>query len=97
MGRNEIRLRRNRMSTGRIARHRNYTELMRMHDKEVRMKRVLRVFTYFLVILFLLILLIIVIRWEQFSTGKEKESINNENNLGVPRHPLITTDIIKRS
>ena len=65
MGRNEIRLRRNTMSSGRIARHRNYSELMRQHDKDVRLKRVLRVFTYFLIILFLLILLLIVVRWEQ--------------------------------
>jgi preprotein translocase subunit SecG len=70
MGRNEIRLRRQRISSGRIARHRNYTELMRQHDKEVRLKRVLRVFTYFLIILFLLILLLIVIRWEGKQTSQ---------------------------
>ncbi|MCK6618730.1 MAG: hypothetical protein L6Q51_13920 [Cyclobacteriaceae bacterium] len=64
MGRNEIRIRRQLMSSGRIARHRNYTELMRQHDKEVRLKRVIKVFTYFLIILFLLILLLIIIRWE---------------------------------
>lgn len=65
MGRNEIRLRRNMMSTGRIARHRNYTELMRQHDRDTKMKRVLRVFLYFLIILFLLIILLIVVRWEK--------------------------------
>jgi preprotein translocase subunit SecG len=58
------------MSSGRIARHRNYTELMRQHDKEVRLKRVLRVFTYFLIILFLLILLLIIIRWEGKQSAK---------------------------
>ncbi len=65
MGRNEIRLRRERMSTGRIARHRNYSELMRIYDRDMRLKRVLRAFTYFLVILFLLIILLIIWRWEE--------------------------------
>jgi preprotein translocase subunit SecG len=64
MGRNEIRLRRHTMSSGRIARHRNYSELMRQHDRDAKWKRVIRVFIYFLVILFFLIILIIVLRWE---------------------------------
>lgn len=68
MGRNEIRLRRQQMSTSRIARHRNYPELMRQHDREVKLKRVLRVFTYFLVVLFLIIILVIVLRWERKSS-----------------------------
>lgn len=70
MGKNEIRLRRQMMSTGRIARHRNYTELMRQHDRDVKLKRVFRVFIYFLVALFLVIILIIVIRWEKRSIEK---------------------------
>ena len=68
MGRNEIRLRRQQMSTGRIARHRNYSELMRQHDRDVKLKRVLRVFTYLLIALFLVIILVIVIRWEKRSS-----------------------------
>jgi len=68
MGRNEIRLRRQSMSTGRIARHRNYSELMRQHDRDVKMKRITRVFLYFLVILILVILLVIVVRIEKRAT-----------------------------
>lgn len=83
MGRNEIRLRRQLISSGRIARHRNYSELMRQHDKEVRLKRVLRVFTYFLIILFLLILLLIVIRWES-----KQESDSTSQQIKVS--PLVT-------
>lgn len=70
MGRNEIRLRRNMMSTGRIARHRNYAELMRQHDRDSRLNRVLKVFGYFLVALFLIIILIIVLRWEKKQSDK---------------------------
>ncbi|HRJ31246.1 MAG TPA: hypothetical protein PLV21_14125 [Cyclobacteriaceae bacterium] len=78
MGRNEIRLRRNMMSTGRIARHRNYSELMRQHDRDTRLKRILRVFTYFLIVLFLLIILIIVIRWEAKQTEKSEKKSTSE-------------------
>jgi preprotein translocase subunit SecG len=84
MGKNEIRLRRQMMSTGRIARHRNYTELMRQHDRDVKLKRVLRVFIYFLVVLFLVIILIIVLRWEKRATQKNTQAstewvIKNKN------------------
>lgn len=65
MGRNEIRLRRNIMSSGRIAQHRNYGELMARHEKEVRIKRVFRVFMYFLIILFMIILFLIVKQLQQ--------------------------------
>jgi hypothetical protein len=72
MGRNEIRLRRNTMSSGRIARHRNYSELMRQHDRESKLKRIFRVFIYFLIVLFFLIILLMVIRWE----GKRIEKVS---------------------
>lgn len=65
MGRNEIRLRRSRMSSGRIAQHRNYGELMRQHEHDVKFKRIFKVFIYFLIILALIILLVIVFRWEK--------------------------------
>ncbi len=81
MGKNEIRLRRHMISSGRIAHHRNYSELMRQHDKEVRLKRVLRVFTYFLIILFLLILLLIVLRWE----GKQPHKSNPQSTENLNR------------
>jgi len=66
------------MSTGRIARHRNYSELMRQHDRDTRLKRILRVFTYFLIVLFLLIILIIVMRWETKQTEKSDKNTSLE-------------------
>ena len=62
MGRNEIRLRRQSVSSGRIAQHRNYGELMARHEKEVRLKRIIRLFMYFLIIAFIVILYFIVRR-----------------------------------
>jgi preprotein translocase subunit SecG len=58
------------MSSGRIAQHRNYGELMRQHEHDVKFKRIFKVFTYFLVILFIVILLVIVMRWEKRSSKK---------------------------
>ena len=54
MSRNEIRLRRNRMSGQRF---RNFGEVVERHEKEARLKKVLRVFTLLLVILFLIALI----------------------------------------
>lgn len=76
MGKNEIRLRRNMMSTGRIARHRNYSELMRQHDRDTKLKRILKVFTYFLIILFITLILIIVIRWEKRKSGNTSKAVS---------------------
>lgn len=76
MGRNEIRLRRNQMSTGRIARHRNYSKLLEQHDREMKIKRIARTFTYFLVILFIIILLVIIFRWEKRVSKKINAASN---------------------
>ncbi len=72
MGRNEIRLRRQKMSSGRIAQHRNYGQLMERHERDVRIRRIMRTVIYFLIALFLFILFLIVKRWEhsQISGGK---------------------------
>jgi len=52
------------MSSGRIAQHRNYGELMARHGRDLALRRTVRVFIYFLIIAFLWILFIIVRRWE---------------------------------
>ena len=52
------------MSSGRIAQHRNYGEVMARHERDQKMKRVARVFIYFLIIALLLILFFMVKNWE---------------------------------
>jgi large-conductance mechanosensitive channel len=74
MGKNEIRLRRNRISAGRIAQHRNYGELMARHAHDVKLRRITKVVIYFLIIAFLMILFIIVARWENRKNIKEQET-----------------------
>lgn len=59
------------MSSGRIAQHRNYAEVMARHERDIKLKRIIRAFLYFLIIAFLLILFLIVGRWEgKKNTGK---------------------------
>ncbi len=65
MGRNEIRLRRNKISSRRIDHYRNYGELMSRHEQNQKIKRLTKVFIYFLLILFLGIILFLVFRWEK--------------------------------
>lgn len=54
MSRNEIRLRRSRMSGQRF---RNFGAVMERHEKEVRLKKILRLFTTLLVVLILIALI----------------------------------------
>lgn len=75
MGRNEIRLRRQKMSSGRIAQHRNYGQLMERHERDVRIRRIMRTVIYFLIALFLFILFLIVKRWEHSQVSDGKTSI----------------------
>lgn len=63
MGRNEIRLRRKLMSSGRIAQHRNYGEIMARHERDVRLKRIIKIFIYFLISVFMIIVYLLVNNW----------------------------------
>lgn len=99
MGRNEIRLRRHSMSSGRIAQHRNYGELMARHEKEQRLKRISRMFIYFLIILFMIILFLFVREWEKSQREKQKTktslvitSITDVKNsiAGLSDHPRLS-------
>jgi large-conductance mechanosensitive channel len=84
MGRNEIRLRRQSVSSGRIAQHRNYGELMARHEKELRMKRIIRMFMYFLIIAFFVILYVIVKRvTERQDSPKKPTSAWVQNTPGI--------------
>lgn len=75
MARNDIRLRRQRMTTGNIARHRNYGDIMERHERDQKWKRMFKVFIYFLIAAFLTIILVIVVRWEQ-RKNKDQASAN---------------------
>ena len=64
MGRNEIRLRRQRMTARGIERFRNYNSVLKRHEESQRIKKVMRVFGFFVVILIVIMLIIFLSRWE---------------------------------
>lgn len=65
MGKNEIRLRRQRMTARGIDRFRNYNKVLERHEQTQRLKKVIRAFGFFLVILIVILLIIILSRWEE--------------------------------
>lgn len=70
MSKNEIRLRRQKLTGRGSERFRNYGAVLQRHEEELRLKKIIRVFTYFLVILIVLVLLVIVARVEKKSEPK---------------------------
>jgi hypothetical protein len=73
MGRNEIRLRRSRLTAHGSDRFRNYGAVMEQHEKEMRIKKIMRVFTMFLVILILIALIFFITQVER--KASEKKSV----------------------
>lgn len=67
MSRNEIRLRRHRLTATGADRFRNYGDVLERHQKDMRLRKLVKVFTLFFIILALVVLLLIII-------GVEKDS-----------------------
>jgi hypothetical protein len=79
MGRNEIRLRRQKISSGRIAQHRNYGELMAIHERDKKIRRVTRVFIYFLIVSVMLFFFFMVRRWEIKKNDKAPKAMTTQS------------------
>jgi hypothetical protein len=75
MGRNEIRLRRNRLTGKGSERFRNYGAVLRQHEREMRMKKIFRVFTMFLIILILIALIFFISQVEEKATEQQNYRI----------------------
>ena len=73
MSRHEIRLRRKRTTARGTERFRNYEAVLKSHEENQRLKKVLKVFTLFAIILILVILIIMVVRWEQRASQQNKK------------------------
>lgn len=71
MGRNEIRLRRNRLTGKGSERFRNYGAVLEQHSKEMRMKKIFRVFTFLFVILIIIALIFIINQVEEKASKKK--------------------------
>lgn len=71
MGKHEIRLRRQRLTARGTDRFRNYGAILKEHEEEKRIKKIVKVFTYFMIIAFIVILFVIVSRWEKRQSEKK--------------------------
>ena len=87
MSRNEIRLRRQRLTARGSDRFRNYGAVLKSHEDNQRFKKVLKVFTLFAIILILVMLIIIVFRWEKRTTDK---NTINESGIARPKLCILT-------
>jgi hypothetical protein len=92
MGSNEIRLRKQKLNPAKIARHRNYAELMRKHRRGLKTKQLLLVAIYIVIVLLLILLSFIAIRIERQREGKSS-NISPENGISISTHlPLPWSD-----
>jgi uncharacterized membrane protein (DUF485 family) len=93
MGSNEIRLRKQKLNPGRIARHRNYAELMRRHRRGLKTKQLLLVVIYIIIVLLLLLLSFIAIRLEKNKEGKSSNTSVEVKAISISTHlPLSWSD-----
>lgn len=70
MSRNEIRLRRQKLTARGTDRFRNYNAVLERHEQEKKLKKITRVFTFFFLILIVVMLIVIVVRLEKKVTPK---------------------------
>lgn len=93
MGSNEIRLRKQRLNPGKIARHRDYTELMRKHKRGLKTRQLILVAIYIVIVLLLIILSFIAIRIERQREGKTASTLLERNNTFISNQlPLPWSD-----
>jgi preprotein translocase subunit SecG len=76
MGKHEIRLRRQRMSTRGSDRFRNYNAVLKQHGSEKRIKQITRIFTFFLLIALIVIIFMAITRWEKKQSVKPQSKVN---------------------
>lgn len=89
MGRHEIRMRRQRTTARGSERYRNYNAVLKQHEADMRLKKILRVFTYFLLIAIITILLVIVVRWEKRQQAKRQHTATSIRLLAKNSHRSI--------
>lgn len=80
MGRNEIRLRRQRMTSRGIDRFRNYNTVLERHEQNQRIKKIMKVFGLFIAMLIVIMVIVFLSRWEQRAGGENQKKENTSQN-----------------
>ncbi len=76
MGKHEIRLRRQRITARGSDRFRNYNTIVKRHEQDQRVRKIVRIFVIFAIVLILTLVFIVVNRWEEKQSTKSKASIS---------------------
>lgn len=84
MGKNEIRLRRQRMTARGLDRFRNYNTVLQRHEQTQRIKKIMKVFGFFAVILIIIMIIIFLSRWE---SKNGNQSPKNKSTAMVINYP----------
>lgn len=74
MSKHDIRLRRQKFMARGPDRFRDYSAVLERHGKEMRIKKVVRVFTYLFIILIIVMMIVIVVRVEKKVEKKKSSS-----------------------
>lgn len=77
MGKHEIRLRRQRITARGSDRFRNYNTILKRHEQDQRVRKIVRIFVFFAIVLILVLVFIVVNRWEEKQSKRSKPSINS--------------------
>jgi hypothetical protein len=73
------------MSSGRIARHRDYEGLMARHERDRRIKRLSRLIVYVLIIIILICTFLALILIRQKSTTPQGPTVKPSTTAGIMR------------
>ena len=79
MSKNDIRIRRQKFTGRGTERYRNYGAVLERHEKEKRMKTILKVFSMLFIIFIIIVLIVIVARVEKKASNKSAT---------ITKHPL---------
>ena len=99
MSRNEIRLRKKMVSADKIQRYRNYSALMKQHQRHARFKRAVRIALYSLmataiVLILLLISIFFIMRIDKKNNLKKDQKVKTAQEANLPSKSTPTTEII---
>lgn len=86
MGRHEIRMRRQRTTARGSERYRNYNAVLKQHEADMKIKKIMKVFVYFLIIAIVTILLVMVMRWEKRQENRPSKSTSSFYSLKINRN-----------
>ena len=89
MSKHDIRLRRQKLTARGPDRFRNYGAVLDRHEKEMRIKKVVRVFTFLFIIMIIVMMIVIVVRVEKKAGAKKSPSALVQRELQSPK-PEIT-------